>query len=375
MLIFMGESHADIAVWQFLIDISSRLKEFKYKIFLEAAENKTPYSNYSVVIHACEHRLKLLEIFPNGVPQLLKDFNKKQKKFFDDNITEITEDIELSYLKNEYNAAKENGLWLKKRIEFVKKAEELKLAIFCIDVASPEEHDSNKLRNEHMAENIRKNFSSDENGIVICGGSHLLNTVEHGIKSDGFEKMFSVSNLNPKYLFLHSNEDGKGFIEFNRLLTGHKKSFPDSKIQVFNLRENKRILEEFIDINEKTDIKSKDDNKKTQMPQSTIDSSSPIISDGRDKVKDIIGKIVPGKDWKFPSSSNILWSRSSNEEEAKEIVNHFKKNDYGSIEYKKEQSTSNFVIYLKNVDYNKLKDIPPFRSVDQKEGLNQKLFL
>jgi PAS domain S-box-containing protein len=91
-----------------------------------------------------------------------------------------------------------------------------------------------------------------------------------------------------------------------------------------------------------------------------IPMSSPL--NNLHQLQSTLNNITSGKKWGINLDERI-WLELKDEEEVENIMNHFKKNDYHAIEYKYQVKMDRKVpiIFLKEIDYTKLKMIPPIK--------------
>ena len=251
-LIFIGESHEDTAAYRFLTYALPKLQQKQYKIFLESPANSTQYPDVQIMYHHCLFSLNILNTFPSGIPQSLKDFDSKQKEFFKTLREDgIGEKDELLSLRREYETLRNRRQWLEHRKTFLEKLIESGLAVIAIDVENPEAYQGQNLqkRRDFMAKMIMDHLKDNENGIVVCGVSHLLNTEELGFPQSGFEVLFSREKKHGlKFHFLYSDDKGPIYQEAVMRITTHQKNFPSIIASLFvPLNDNNSGLAKLVD--------------------------------------------------------------------------------------------------------------------------------
>ncbi len=91
------------------------------------------------------------------------------------------------------------------------------------------------------------------------------------------------------------------------------------------------------------------------------------VDNSIEAIKEILSTIVPNKAWKVSLAHDLIWCDISNENEGKEIIDHFRKNEYENItiQYRSQQSKNVPIIHINGISYTKLKVIPPMNSSNQ----------
>lgn len=373
MLIFIGESHEDSASFNFLLQALDIIKNNKFKIFLESPENKSQFTDATVIVNNLTFQLNILAIFPSEIPENILEFTPAQKIFFDKywRERENSESQDHTSLRQYYQGLPNRKAWLEYKLNFLKAAIQKNISITAIDVEFPENYQGNQLttRREYMLNKVLTNLQDEENGIVVSGLSHLLHTYESNGSQSGFEEMLAQRHYagQTKFSFLHSIRHGSVYNDVMQKINNHKIYFNASTITT-----NVLTASNFKELGDFFFVPQVADNQMTQQTEKAEDSwfkpkqalfggsLTATINPNSDarKIKEELSRITNELEWKFHKVSKIAYCSFDTLEEAKQIKEFLDKEGVKNVKCQKIKGSNTFSVQILQPDVTLLQGVP-----------------